>query len=126
MMARGFLPTLIKGRYFRLIRAIQQLLMLFSTILNATNALYFCLFCIQFNEIREVAHAFVFLHSPTIRQSFFHFIEQPMLGICSAGPLLVSATSFMPSNKSRRASSAAASLRLASKRPRYCNFKSAL
>ena len=50
-----------------------------------------------------------------------HLIEQPILGICSSGPRPVSATSFIASNKSRRASGAAACLRLASKRPRYCN-----
>ncbi len=58
--------------------------------------------------------------------SSFHLIEQPMLGICSAGPLPVRATSTMASNKSRRASGGAACLRLASRRPRYCNSRSAL
>jgi len=52
-------------------------------------------------------------------QASFHFIEQPMLGICSRGPRPVVATAFMASNRSRRASGGAASLRLASRRPRY-------
>ncbi len=53
--------------------------------------------------------------------SLFHLIEQPMLGTCSAGPRPVSATSFIPKNRSRRTSPSAVSLRLASNRPRYCS-----
>lgn len=55
-----------------------------------------------------------------------HLMEQPMLGICSAGPSPISATCFMASNRSRRAPSGAVSLRLASRRPRYWRPRSAL
>ena len=50
----------------------------------------------------------------------FHLIEQPMLAICSSGPLPVCATCTMALNKSRGLSGTA-SLREASSRPRYCN-----
>ena len=50
-----------------------------------------------------------------------HLMEQPMLGICSAGPQPVRATCSMASNRSRRTSSGAACLRLESNRPRYCS-----
>ena len=56
----------------------------------------------------------------------FHLMEQPMLGICSRGPLPVAATSFIASNRSRRTPGDAASLRLSSSRPRYCRPRSAL
>ena len=58
--------------------------------------------------------------------SVFHLIEQPMLGIWSSGPRPVSATSFMASNRSRLTSPSAVSLRLASRRPRYCSLRSLL
>lgn len=57
--------------------------------------------------------------------SSFHLMEQPMLGTWFSGPLPVSATCFMASNRSRLAPSTA-SLRLSSSRPRYCSCKSAL
>jgi hypothetical protein len=55
----------------------------------------------------------------------FHFIEQPIEGICSCGPRPVSATCFIASNRSRRAF-ATAVMREASSRPRYCNSSCAL
>ena len=63
---------------------------------------------------------------PTASPDSRHLIEQPMLEICSAGPLPVLATCDIALNRSRLTSAAAVSLRLASSRPRYCNCRSAL
>src|SRR2546430_12691256 len=49
-----------------------------------------------------------------------------MLGICSSGPRPVPATCTIASNRSRRTSRGAVSLREASSRPRYCSSRSAL
>ena len=54
-----------------------------------------------------------------------HLIEQPMDGSCSLGPPPVSATSFIASNRSRRAFGTGV-MREASSRPRYCNSSCAL
>jgi hypothetical protein len=54
-----------------------------------------------------------------------HLIEQPIEGSCSLGPWPVSATSFIASNRSRRAFGTGV-MREASSRPRYCNSSCAL
>ena len=55
----------------------------------------------------------------------FHLIEHPIDGVCSFGPRPVSETSFIASNRSRRAF-AAGCMREASSRARYCSSSCAL
>ena len=62
----------------------------------------------------------------SLQPPFRHLIEQPMLGLCRAGPLPVSATCRMASTSSRRVAGSRGSLPLESSRPRYCNSNCAL